>query len=144
MKFRSAVGAGVVALAAAAALVAGTTGTASAAPVKGTATTTHDVGAVTDSLGEETTCGVKSPWTSCKTATIHSNSEHRLSWFACAASGHYADWQIKDADNGVIVAQGHLEAGWCLGNRIGGLYGRYWAWIFNTRGGAWIAIDSNQ
>jgi hypothetical protein len=72
--------------------------------------------------------------TSCKTATIHANTTyHDLYYQACAASSHYADWQVKDASNGVIVGQGRVDAGQCRSGYIRGLYGSYWGWVFNTR-----------
>ena len=60
----------------------------------------------------------------------------------CAAPGHYADWQIKDADNGVIVGQGRVQNGVCDHNTIRGLYGAYWGWVFNTRRYASAYLDN--
>jgi hypothetical protein len=130
MKFRLAIGGAALMLAATVALVAGTTGTASAAS------------GVTPAYNSST-CSVIWPSTSCKTGTIRSNgATHRIYFSACAAPDHYADWQVKDADNGVIVGQGRLQAGVCDFALISGLYGAYWGWVFNTRGGASAHIDN--
>jgi hypothetical protein len=61
----------------------------------------------------------------------------------CAPTGHYADWQIKDADNGVIVAQGRVNAKVCIHGSVSGLFGAYWGWVFNTRNHATASIDNS-
>ena len=81
--------------------------------------------------------------TSCKTETIRANlTYHTINVRACAPDGHYADWQVKDANNGVIVGQGRAAAGSCSSRTIGGLYGSYWGWVFNTRTGASMYINN--
>jgi hypothetical protein len=89
-------------------------------------------------------CRVSIPGTtSCKTDhTVHANrTTHDLEYEACAPGGHYADWQVKDNNNGVIVKQGRVNAGQCTIGYIYGLYGSYWAWVFNTRTGATMYIN---
>ena len=81
--------------------------------------------------------------TSCKTETIRANpTYHTINVRACAPDSHYADWQVKDANNGVIVGQGRAAAGSCSSRTIGGLYGSYWGWVFNTRTGASMYINN--
>ena len=81
--------------------------------------------------------------TSCKTETIRANlTYHTINVRACAPDGHYADWQVKDANNGVIVGQGRVPAGACNSRYIFGLYGSYWGWVFNTRRGASMYLDN--
>jgi hypothetical protein len=89
-------------------------------------------------------CIVKWPSTSCKTATIPSNRTDHTIFYNMCSSAHYADWQIKDASNGVIVGQGRVPAGGiCVTGHIRGLYGSYWGWVFNTRTSS-IAYISNE
>ena len=89
-------------------------------------------------------CVVGTPGTtSCKTRSIPANASGHHIWLqACAPDGHYADWQVKDANNGVIVGQGRAAAGSCSSRTIGGLYGSYWGWVFNTRTGASMYINN--
>ena len=127
----------VLALAVAAPLVVATTGVASATPAHSTAQ------AITPKAASGY-CTVRL-WgtTSCKTETIRANlTYHTINVRACAPDGHYADWQVKDANNGVIVGQGRAAAGSCSSRTIGGLYGSYWGWVFNTRTGASMYINN--
>jgi hypothetical protein len=89
-------------------------------------------------------CVVGTPGTtSCKTRSIPANASGHHIWLqACAPDGHYADWQVKDANNGVIVGQGRVPAGGCNSRYIFGLYGSYWGWVFNTRRGASMYLDN--
>ena len=126
----------VLAVAVAAPLVVATTGPASAtpAPSAAPATTRAATGYCTVRL-----------WgtTSCKTETIRANPTYRtINVRACAPASHYADWQVKDANNGVIVGQGRVPAGGCNSRYIFGLYGSYWGWVFNTRRGASMYLDN--
>jgi len=128
-----AIGGRVLAFTAAAILVAGTASVASAAPADAAGVAPADVAR----------CGILWPWTSCWTPVIRSNGTyHRINYEMCAASRHYADWQIKDADNGVIVAGGRVPDNTCAFGTVHGLYGAYHAWIFNTRAGAFAQIDN--
>jgi hypothetical protein len=89
-------------------------------------------------------CTVKShplvPSTSCKTGTIPHSANRDIHYSMCAAPHHYADWQIKDAANGHIVAQGRVNDGVCTNDVVKGLFGNYWGWVFNTRDGASASI----
>jgi hypothetical protein len=87
-------------------------------------------------------CTVGWPSTSCKTGTIGVTSDHEIFYYVCPAPDHYADWQIKDAGNDVIVGQGRVSDGTCVSGFIHGLFGTYWGWVFNTRGGAYISISN--
>jgi hypothetical protein len=113
--------------------IANATPARSATPV----TTTHKP-EITPLGAAQVFCQVPSWNTSCKTKVIAANPyQHRITYQMCAAVGHYADWQIKDQDTGVIVGQGREPAGQCTGEHyITGLYGSYWGWVFNTRAGA--------
>jgi hypothetical protein len=62
----------------------------------------------------------------------------------CSPNKWTADWQVKDANTGVIVAQGHLNWNTCASGYIYGLYGYYWGWVFSTRAGAGAWIDNNN
>jgi hypothetical protein len=66
---------------------------------------------------------------------MRASSSHTIFYTMCAPRGArvYADWQVKDADNGAIVGQGRINAGTCATGHIPGLYGSYWGWVFNTR-----------
>jgi hypothetical protein len=87
---------------------------------------------------------VKWPSTSCKTGTMPSNRTDHTIFYNMCSSAHATDWQVKDAANGVIVGQGHIEPGGnCVTGHIRGLYGSYWGWVFNTRTSA-IAYISNE
>jgi hypothetical protein len=78
-------------------------------------------------LASSSFCRVVWPVTSCKAATLPANSIfHPIYYRMCAASNHYADWQVKDGSNGVIVAQGRVYDGFCTSRTIIGLYGKYW------------------
>jgi hypothetical protein len=126
----------VLAVAVAAPLVVATTGPASATPAASAAPPT--------ARAASGYCTVR-VWgtTSCKTETIRANSTYRtINVRACAPDNHYADWQVKDASNGVIVGQGRAAAGSCSSRTIGGLYGSYWGWVFNTRTGASMYINN--
>ncbi|MEV6487596.1 hypothetical protein AB0M20_03000 [Actinoplanes sp. NPDC051633] len=105
------------------------------------------VGAVAQTPANASTsrCYVKWPSTSCKTATMRASSSHDIYYSMCAPRGGRtpADWQVKDAANGFIVGQGHINPGTCVDGHIPGLYGSYWGWVFNTRDTA-IAYISNQ
>jgi hypothetical protein len=94
-----------------------------------------------------TTCTVHSgpiiTSTSCKTGTIHAANDRKLNYHMCAAPNHYADWQIKDANNGHIVAQGRVQAKVCVTDTVSGLFGDYWSWVFNTRDNASAEIDNS-
>lgn len=141
---RITIGRAVLVLAVVAALVAVTTGAATATPTASVspasmAQTPRD-GSRT--LATATACRVVWPNTSCKTSTIPSSIFKTIHYRMCAASNHYADWQVKDASNGNIVRQGRVEAPFCTGGDIGGLYGKYWGWVFNTRAGATAYIDN--
>jgi hypothetical protein len=90
-------------------------------------------------------CTVKWPSTSCKTGTMRSNGTyHRIFYNMCASYYHYTDWQVKDADNGVIVGQGRVAAGQCTVGYINGLYGAYWGWVFNARDPALAYIANDR
>jgi hypothetical protein len=126
----------VLAVAVAAPLVVATTGPASDTPAPSAAPTT--------TRAATGYCTVRL-WgtTSCKTETIRANpTYHTINVRACAPASHYADWQVKDANNGVIVGQGRAAAGSCSSRTIGGLYGSYWGWVFNTRTGASMYINN--
>jgi hypothetical protein len=137
MNSRPLIGRGVLVLFAAVTLIAVTIGGASAAPARKPGGTLSI---------ESTSCTVQSTIfsiTSCKTGIIHANGYwHRINYRMCAARGHYADWQVKDAHNGVIVGQGRVNAAVCTSGSIHGLYGDYWSWVFNTRDGASAYIDN--
>jgi hypothetical protein len=109
------------------------------------ATTSPDPGAV--ALFLTTSCTVHSgpifTSTSCKTGTIHAANDRKLNYHMCAAPNHYADWQIKDANNGHIVAQGRVQAKVCVTDTVSGLFGDYWSWVFNTRDNASAEIDNS-
>jgi hypothetical protein len=91
-------------------------------------------------------CTVKWPSTSCKTSTMRANGTYHRIWYNMCATGASsgADWQIKDADNGVIVGQGHLAPRQCVDGYINGLYGAYWGWVFNARHGAFAMIANDR
>jgi hypothetical protein len=89
-----------------------------------------------------TMCKVGYLITSCKTGTVPASAYHTIYYRMCAASKHYADWQVKDATNGVIVAQGRVPDGFCYSNNIYGVYAKYWGWVFNTRAGASAYLDN--
>src|ERR671931_1012153 len=111
MRLGRGIGRGVLVLAVAVSLVTVTTGAASATSASSaTSATARQKPAGT--LGYlETSCTiVYDTDTSCKTGTIPVQWVHRIGYRMCAAPGHYADWQIKDAANGVIVAQGRVDA----------------------------------
>jgi hypothetical protein len=81
--------------------------------------------------------------TNCKTGVVHANfTTHKLYYQACAPLNHFADWQVKDQNTGVIVAQGRVPNGGCSNNEIPGLLGEYWGWVFNTRVNATMYIDN--
>ncbi len=109
--------------------------------------TVTTVGVVTEASASNATsssCSVKWPSTSCKTATIWANlNDHTIFYNMCASSAHYADWQIKDANSGAIVAQGRAQAHTCATGRVYGLHAAYWGWVFNARdtARAFIAND---
>jgi hypothetical protein len=126
----------VLAVAVAAPLVVATTGAASATPAHAAAPAT--------TMAATTYCSVRI-WgtTSCRTGTIPANpTYHTINVRVCAPETHYADWQVKDANNGVIVGQSRVAAGSCFSRTIGGLYGSYWGWVFNTRTGASIYLSN--
>jgi len=132
MHLRRAVARGVLVLAAAVALT--TVSIPAVAQVAAPLPAAAPSPASTDTLDAYSTCYVTNWITSCKTATIRANSYyHDIYYQACASSSHYADWQVEDANNGVIVGQGRVAAGTCRSGYIGGLYGSYWGWVFNTR-----------
>ena len=96
-------------------------------------------------MASSSKCTVKWPNTSCKTSTMRSNGTYHRIWYNfCASRYHFADWQVKDADNGVIVGQAHLEAGQCATGYIYGLYGAYWGWVFNGRDPAFAMIANDR
>jgi hypothetical protein len=126
MKLKMAVSRGLLVLVAAVGLAVATTSAASASPPN-----------------DETHCFVSSGITSCWTHVIHANNTyHKIHYEACSPEKWTADWQIKDASNGVIVKQGHLNWKSCVVGNVYGLYGNYHAWIFNTRSGAQILINN--
>jgi hypothetical protein len=141
---RMTIGRGVLVLAVLATLAAATTGAATATPADSAplASTTQSPRDGPRTLATATACRVVWPYTSCKTGTIPSSIFRTIHYRMCAASNHYADWQVKDASNGYIVRQGRVEAPFCTGGDIGGLYGKYWGWVFNTRAGATAYIDN--
>jgi hypothetical protein len=102
------------------------------------------VGIVSGTASASTTssCNVRALTTSCKTGTLRVSSLHEVDATMCGADGHYADWQVKDADNGNIVAQGRVGPLDCATPRITGLFGRYYGWVFNTRSGAFASITA--
>jgi hypothetical protein len=114
VKLRIAIRRGVLVLAAAVTLVAVPVGGASATPANSAAaaTTTHEPTGTLSYLSTSCTV-IYDTSTSCKTGTIPVQWVHRIGYRMCAAPGHYADWQIKDAANGVIVAQGRVDAAVC-------------------------------
>jgi hypothetical protein len=126
----------VLVVAVAAPLVVATTHAAHATPAPAAAAITGRVSSAHCVVGTPGT-------TSCKTGRIPANASGHYIWLqACAPDGHYADWQVKDANNGVIVGQGRVPAGACNSRYIFGLYGSYWGWVFNTRRGASMYLDN--
>jgi hypothetical protein len=90
-------------------------------------------------------CKVKWPSTSCKTKIVWANlNDHSLLYSMCAPYSHYADWQVKDANNGAIVAQGRAQPATCNTGRIYGLHAAYWGWVFNTRDTATAFIANDR
>jgi len=87
-------------------------------------------------------CSVPLGSDSCVTATIPASSAHTISYyveggFFCAQ----ADFQIKDAANGVVVRSGHVGSG-TTGGTVNGLYGSYYMRVFWSCGGAYGAIHN--
>ena len=107
------------------------------ARVVGLATALATTGAIAlapAASASSSSCSVKWPSTSCKTSPVWANfNDHSLLYSMCAPFDFYADWQVKDANNGFIVAQGRAKAGTCSTGRIYGLHAAYWGWVFNTR-----------
>jgi hypothetical protein len=138
VKLRMAIRRGMIVLAAVVTLTAVPVGIANAAN-----TSSHNPMTVTP-FYLTSKCTVKSgilrPSTSCKTGTIPASAARDLHYTMCAAPHHYADWQIKDAGNGHIVAQGRVNDGVCTTDVVHGLFGDYWGWVFNTRDGASASI----
>jgi hypothetical protein len=140
-QLRTVIARGAFILVAATILVGGTASIANAAPARSATpapATTHKP-EITPDAAAQVFCRVNHSWqTSCKTAVIPVlPSYFEIFYNFCAAPAHYADYQIKDQDTGVIVKQGRVPAGGCTGlSHVGGLYGAYWGWVFNTRIGA--------
>ena len=144
MKLSGIIGRGTSVLAAVFSLAVAASSPASAAPAMSAMASSDQV---VVPLFLTTSCTVHSnifrSSTSCKTGTIHAPSDHKLNYHMCAAPNHYADWQIKDANNGHIVAQGRVQPKVCVTDTVSGLFGDYWGWVFNTRDNASAEIDNS-
>jgi hypothetical protein len=82
-------------------------------------------------------------FTSCKTPTIRANGlTHDINYGALAAITNSTDWQLKDADNGTIIRQGHLPRNGSLTGTTTGLFGAYYMFVFNTRFDTLALIDN--
>jgi hypothetical protein len=147
MSIRTAIGGAALALAAITTLAATAAGTASAAPAKAAtqSSTAHAQSTSRDAVTPLFNSGYCDVYgTSCKTGTIRSNGVgHYINYEFCSSTVHSADWQVKDADNGYIVRQGHLGSNACTSGRVNGLYGAYYGFIFHTLFDAFAYIDNN-
>jgi hypothetical protein len=92
------------------------------------------------------TCRIRVMATSCTTTpTVRANpSGHYVRYHITGNDFRGEDWQMKDADTGIIVAQGHIDIFGSTNGmpKVTGLFGRYSIFVFNGAAGGGADIDN--